>query len=229
MWVMPQIAIQALIQQGLREIKDNPDILNDIFEYMEDPMLESSYGTSYVTKIKEWFLETKIPVLHAWTFNADRIPCISIHLANEAEDEQKAALSDHFETREDGQDIGTSVITSQIDIGIHASKTADQVLWLYYIVTYILFRNKRFFQGLGMHLQTFTASDWDKRQEYMVENIWTRWMRFRCVTENFWITRDVPITPTEVEVIPIPEPAGLVDPELEQQQEEEDIGFISLE
>jgi hypothetical protein len=73
-----------------------------------------------------------------------------------------------------------------LDIGLHASKTSDQVLWLYYIVTYILFKYKLYAESLGLRLQTFTASDWDKRPEYMTENIWTRWMRFRCTTQNFW-------------------------------------------
>jgi hypothetical protein len=198
MWIMPQIALQKVLQVGIREIKDNPEILEDIFNYMHEPDLTDDYGETYVSKIKEWFLTTKVPVLHAWTFNVDRIPCVSIHLANESEDESKAAVGDYFGNDENGE-VGTSPFTVQLDIGIHASKSSDQVLWLYYIITYILFKKKLYAESLGLRLQTFTASDWDRRQEYSTENIWTRWIRFRCTTQNFW-SGDQGITPTEVEL-----------------------------
>lgn len=196
---MPQIALQKVLQVGIRELKDKPELLEDIFNYMHEPDLEDDYGVAYVEKIKSWFLETKIPVLHAWSFNADRIPCISIHLANESEDEQKAAIGDFFGAGTNG-DIGTTPLVTQLDIGIHASKNSDEVLWLYYIVTYILFRKKLYAENLGLRLQTFTASEWDKRKEYMVENIWTRWMRFRCLTQNFWDSVEVAQELDEVEV-----------------------------
>lgn len=189
MFIMPQIALQKVIQQGLRNIKNNPDVLDDIFSYMHEEDIENDYGTAYVEKIKTWFLETKVPVLHAWSFNRDRIPCISIHLANDTEDEGKAAIGDHYGEDEVGA-VGTATFTTQLDIGIHASKSSDEVLWLYYIVTYTLFHDKLFAEKLGLRLQTFTASDWDKRQEYMTENLWTRWIRFRCTTQSFWSTPD---------------------------------------
>ena len=189
MWIMPQIALQKILQSGLRDLKDNPDIFSDIFSYMKEPDINDDYGDNQIDKIKAWFLGTKIPVLHAWTFNADRIPCISIHLANESEDESKAAVGDFYGSDENG-DIGTTVLVTQLDVGIHASKNSDEVLWLYYIITYILFRNKLYAESLGLRLQTFTASDWERKEAYSMENVWTRWLRFRCLTENFWQTVD---------------------------------------
>lgn len=185
MWIMPQIALQKIIQMGLKDIKDNPDILEDIFQYMHDPDLENDYGEKYVGQIKTWFLQTKIPVIHAWSFNAERIPCVSIHLANESEDENKAAIGDFFGEGPEGN-TNITPFNVQLDVGIHASKSSDQVLWLYYIVTYVLFKYKREAERMGLNLQTFTASDWDKRADQMVENIWVRWIRFRCSTNNFW-------------------------------------------
>lgn len=186
MWIMPQIALQKVLQVGLREIKSNPEIIDEIFSYMSEDDLSADYGSNYVAQIKEWFVSTKIPVLHAWSFNADRIPCIAIHLANESEDESKASMGDYLGIDSDSNEIGVGATTTQLDIGIHASKSSDQVLWLYYIVSYVLFKQKRFAEQLGMQIHTFTASDWDRRQEYSAENIWTRWIRFRCTTQNTW-------------------------------------------
>ena len=182
---MPQIAVQRVLQQGIRQLKDNPALLEDIFNYMHEDGIADDYGVEYVNEVKQWFLTTKIPVLHAWTFNMDRIPCITIHLASENEDEGKAAIGDYWGV-EDEIETGTTPFSVQIDIGIHASKTSDQVLWMYYIISYILFTSKPYAESLGLRLQTFNASDWDKRPEYMTENIWTRWIRFRCITQNYW-------------------------------------------
>jgi len=35
-------------------------------------------------------------------------------------------------------------------------------------------------------LHTTSASDYNKEAKYMTENIWTRWIRFRCTTQNWW-------------------------------------------
>jgi hypothetical protein len=39
---------------------------------------------------------------------------------------------------------------------------------------------------LGLKLHTFSASDYNKDNNKAAENIWTRWVRFRCTTQNFW-------------------------------------------
>jgi len=39
---------------------------------------------------------------------------------------------------------------------------------------------------LGLKLHTFSASDYNKDNNKATENIWTRWVRFRCTTQNFW-------------------------------------------
>ena len=73
-----------------------------------------------------------------------------------------------------------------VDIGIHANKAGDHVLWIYYMVAYILFKHKLMAHRLGLKLHTFSASDYNKDNNKMTENIWTRWVRFRCTTQNFW-------------------------------------------
>jgi hypothetical protein len=107
----------------------------------EHPLLVDAYGPGYVEKIWQWFNTEKIPVVQAWLLTAERVPCFSIHLSTEAEDESKAAISDFFGEGEDA-DIGINSFSVNLDVGIHGSKAADQVLWMYYIASYILFRYK---------------------------------------------------------------------------------------
>jgi len=187
MQVMPEIVLQKAIQQGIINLRNNDDAFNEIFAQYLDPVLFKDYGQPYVDKIKGWFKTTNIPVLQAWTLNAQRIPCFSIHLANEVEDESKAAAGDFFGMSDDmDNQVGVSVITTMVDIGIHVNRASDEVLWLYYILSYILFKEKLLIDRLGMQLITYSASDYTKNQVTMTENIFTRWVRFKCTVQNSW-------------------------------------------
>lgn len=185
MQVLTQVALQRLIQAGIKKLKENVDILDDIFTGYTCPEMDSDYGQTYIDDIKTWFSETKIPVVQAWSFDPTRIPVVSIHLASESEDESKAAFGDHFGMGEDGE-VGIGVFTVMLDIGIHTSKNGDEVLWLYYIISYILFKNKMVAEALGLRLHTFSASDHQKNASVMADNIWNRWIKFRCTVTNTW-------------------------------------------
>lgn len=184
-FVIPQVALQRVIQEGLSDLKSNQAAFNEIFDWYTSDEMNSDYGSSYVSQVWEWFINTKIPVVQSWSFNTTRIPSISIHLAQETEDETKAAVGDYFGEEEDNE-VGIGVFTVNLDIGLHASKTGDQVLWMHYIVSYILYKKKLLANSLGLRLHTFSASDYNKESKYMADNIWTRWLRFRCTVEHHW-------------------------------------------
>jgi hypothetical protein len=187
-WVLPEVVVRKLIDSGIKELRKDEKAFFDLFHQFAMFELNEEYGEEYVKQIWEWFSTTKIPVIQAWSFNAQKIPCISVHLANETEDESKAAMGDVLGTGYNSE-IGTAAFTVMVDIGIHMSRGGDQVLWVYYIVSYILFKYKLNFERLGLKLHTFSASDYAKDADKMGasgNNIWTRWIRFRCTTENFW-------------------------------------------
>lgn len=185
-FVIPEIVLQRILTIGIKELRKNKPAFYDIFcQYTQDEMA-AEYGITYVDELWAWFSTTKIPVVKAWSFNAQKIPCISIHLATEQEAEDKAAIGDYAGDFDGEAETGTGAFTVMLDIGIHANKAGDHVLWIYYIVSYILFKHKLMAERLGLKLHTFSASDYNKEARFMAENIWTRWIRFRCTTQNFW-------------------------------------------
>ncbi len=185
-FVMPEIVVQKILTYGIKQLRSSKAEFYDLFsQYCQDELAED-YGPKYIDELWLWFSTTKIPVVKAWSFNAQVIPCISVHLANETEDEAKASIGDLMGTFDAEGETGTGVFTAMVDIGIHANKAGDHVLWMYYIVAYILFKHKLMAHRLGLKLHTFSASDYNKDNNKMAENIWTRWVRFRCTTENFW-------------------------------------------
>lgn len=182
---MPEIIVQRVIQRGIAELRDDADAFNTIFGGFLHEMMLDNYGQSYIDQIRTWFNSTKIPVVQAWSFNPTRIPCVSIHLSSETEDESKASIGDYIGDNEDNT-VGTAVFTVYVDVGIHANKDSDQVLWLYYILAYIFFKQKRLMEQFDIQLHTWSASDYSKQDQYKSENIWTRWIKFKCTTQNFF-------------------------------------------
>lgn len=167
-------------------MKENPALLDYIFDSYNKSMMSDDYGPAYVAKIKAWFLETKIPAVQAWSYNVQTMPQISIKLANESEDESKASMGD-FLMNGDTHNVGVGVFNVSLDIGIHARKDSDEVLWLYYIISYILFTSKRTAEGLGLYLQTFSASDYSRENGKLPDNTWVRWIRFNCTVHNLFL------------------------------------------
>lgn len=183
--VMPQVALHRIIMDGIKILKSNPDVLDDIFQYYTCDEMNADYGQSYIDKIKTWFTTTKIPVIQAWSMNTATAPQITIRLATEQEDESKAAIGDHWDAGEDGN-IGVSAFNVAMDVAIYGTKSTDEVLWLYYIVNYVLFKRKRQAEALGLQLYTFAATDYSRDIERSAENLWVRTIRFRATVQNFW-------------------------------------------
>lgn len=183
-FAIPEVALQRMVQVGLKNLRGNRTAFDCIFAVYLCEEMQASYGQSYIDGIYNWFMNTKTPVLQAWTFDPTRVPAYSIHLSDESEDESKASVGDYWGMGEDTE-ILTGVSTVSLDIGIHADKSKDHVLWMYYILTYIFYKEKLLGRKLGLQLFTFRASDYNKESKYMADNVWSRWIRFRCTVQNY--------------------------------------------
>lgn len=182
---MPELMMQKVIEMGIWDLQQNPDKLDYIFNtYMLDEF--TLYGPKYVQEIKDWITKTDIPVVQSWSFNPDRIPCISVHLNSEVEDIDKAAINDYWGYDGGNSRVGVGVFNISLTMGIHASKNGNHVLWLYYMLHHIFFTYKLFIEKMGLQLHTFTGGDYIHDQKYMANNIWSRWVNFNCTVQNCW-------------------------------------------
>ena len=184
-WVLAQPALQAVLQEGIKEIKADTSVLDHIFRFYLCPPMDCDYGQSYIDKIKVWFTKSKIPVFQAWSIDPQRVPMLSVRLASESEDESKAAIGDYF-GQDDMGDVGVNVFNVSLDLGIHGRKDSDEVLWLYYITSYILFKKKAKLIELGLQLTSHTATDLARSQDKLPDNIFTRWIRLTATVQNYW-------------------------------------------
>jgi len=199
-FTLPEVAIRRVINDSFKKLRANKAAFIDIFADFAKDELADEYGSDYIEGIYEWFTTTKIPVIQSWSFNAQKVPCISVHLANEQEDEGKLAFDDFGGNFDGVAETGTAAFSVMLDIGVHANKGGDHVLWLYYILAYTLFKYKPTLTRFGLEMGTFSASDYSKDAEKMGNNIWTRWVRYRCVTQNDWAADDLVEVDMEVGV-----------------------------
>lgn len=186
MWILPEVVLQHAIKTGLQDLKQNNTAFREIFAQMDSPELSSFYGPTYIDDISDWFNSTNIQVMQAFSFDASKLPCYSIHLASENEDESKAAAGDYLGLDDEDYEISVGPVSITIDIGIHGMKDKNHVLWLYYILSNILYRQKVYLTNLGLQIHTFSASDYNKEANKMAENVWSRWVKFKCITQNTW-------------------------------------------
>lgn len=199
-WTLPEVAIRRVIDDSFKKLRANKPAFLDIFSDFAKDELATEYGEDYIEQIWIWFTTTKIPVIQSWSFNAQKIPCISVHLANEQEDEGKLAMDDFGGNFDNIAETGTAAFSVMLDIGVHANRGGDHVLWLYYILAYTLFKYKPSLVRFGLEMGTFSASDYSKDAEKMGNNIWTRWVRYRCTTQNDWAADELREVDMEVGV-----------------------------
>lgn len=222
--VLPQVALHRIIQDGVRIVKTNIDVLDDIFQYYNCGPMKADYGQAYIDKIKVWFKTTKVPVVQAWSMNMSSVPQVSIQLAQENEDESKAGIGDYWGEGEDST-VNVGVFNVMLDVLIFGTKNSDEVLWLYYIVNYILFKRKRQAEALGLQLHTFSASDYARDIPKLPENVWVRTIRFKTTVQNFW-EQDPYLNIDDMEVGIIYEQAGVTAVEVE---DEDDSAMVDID
>lgn len=198
--ILPEIVLQRVLQQGIKDLRARPAAFKEIFDQMLDEEMAENYGQSAIDGIRTWFMQTKFPVVQAYAFDPTKLPSVSIHLGVENEDESKSAMNDLAGLGDEGE-ILVGVDQVVLDIGIHADRAKDDVLWLYYIVKYILYKQKHLARKLGLQLHTFSVSEYNKQTQYQTENVWTRWVRFRCTVQNYIDGEQYSPDITETEVL----------------------------
>jgi hypothetical protein len=72
------------------------------------------------------------------------------------------------------------------EIRVNAQTNSDQAIWLYYIVAYILMRNKHKFEEVGLESQTFSTSEFTRDVGKAPNSIWGRTLRFSFLVKHDW-------------------------------------------
>jgi hypothetical protein len=84
-------------------------------------------------------------------------------------------------------------MNDSVHIGIHANNIPDLVKYLYYLVIYILSAFKPELEARGLQLGTFRATDISNLNQYLPENMYSRFINFTVFSVATFSKGAVPI------------------------------------
>lgn len=197
--------IQGIIEEGLALFRSSPENFpNFVFGHLGASYLQKKYGQAKIDELSKYIRETQIPVVQHWSLVDVQLPCFSITLLDGREDEQHSSLADFLGHSDTLNEAGTAIedrtefkyaaIEDQIQIGIHNNNTPDLTKYLYYFLVNIFITSKKTLINRGIQLTSWNATDISRVNEYLPNNVFSRFVNFSCfTTPKFTIDEEVPI------------------------------------
>ena len=184
------------------------EVLNMLFDFREgndsiDGGLDLSVSTKYdqePLRLREFFRENQIAIIQSFSDVQTNLPCISIQLASDGED-QGLALTDDFGGIDGtfdsdvpardriGRDENTIHANTVINVGIH---TKEQLLtkYLYHITKYFILSAKEDLIRQNFIIATFRGSDFTRDAAWQGDHVYTRFLNISGKTEDSWVNLD---------------------------------------
>jgi hypothetical protein len=95
-FVLPEITIESILRDGFKNARRNSDdVIRDVFGNLTRAFADKKYGEKEINKIKKLVEDKEVSIVHSFNMVQAEIPCISIQLVSDTEDERKAHLGDH--------------------------------------------------------------------------------------------------------------------------------------
>ena len=179
------------------------EILNMLFDFRTgskiidgglDQVISRKYSMEPI-RLREFFRKNQIAIVQSFSDVQAHLPCISIQLANDGED-QGLALTDDFGGIESfdsnngiGRDENTIHANTTINVGIH---TKEQLLtkYLYHIAKYFVLSAKEDLIRQNFIIATFKGSDFTRDASWQGDHVYTRFLNISGKTEDSWVNLD---------------------------------------
>jgi len=193
--------VESVIRAGLEWFRSDSEAPDLVFGQLDQPYL-ARYGTAKIAELKTYIINTEIKIVQSFNLIKDVTPHISIQLGSGSEDIGKAALDDAAgdirilnmleDDLESTDVIGYSPITESILIGLHTGNTPDLTKYMYMLVVYVLTAYKYDLETKGIYLGTFSMTDLSRLNEYLPENIYSRFVTFTATSNARWKKGNLP-------------------------------------
>jgi len=185
--------LESVLNTGLAWFRTDATAKNKVFGHLLDSILVAGrYGQTKIDEIGAYINNNRIRVVQHWGQVAQNTPCFSIQLLDGREDQRYVGMADHDDDLDTIDDVTNEVvaregilyspISDQIQIGIHSHDTPDLAKYLYYLAVYILEIYKPTLEAGGLELTTFQATDLSRINEYLPENIFSRFINYSILT-----------------------------------------------
>ena len=178
--------LESILKAGLEWFRTTDGAGKKVFGHLQDPWL-AKYGEAKILEIESYIKKYEIRIVQHFSLIDQVVPTISIQLLDGSEATERAGLADHqgmvdvldAEANVKGRtEVGFTSVYDSMQIGIHSAETPDLTKYLYYLVVYILSSFKPEMEKRGLQLGTFRATDISRMNEYLPENIYSRFVNF---------------------------------------------------
>ena len=111
---MPELIIESIIRDGMENARRDLTIIDDVFSDLTTSYAQRKYGQKEIDKIKSLITNKEVSIVHAFNLVHANLPCISIQLADDREDEAKAYLGNYVGTQStqftDPEDLAALIV-----------------------------------------------------------------------------------------------------------------------
>lgn len=205
-FIFGDLVIQTILEAGLADMRANPDARLDVlFAQLKENYFNADYGQAELNRYKTYIADNKIDIVHSHRMVAERLPCLYIQNVSSSEDEQKSFINDYsgnVDTLGGGGDVITERLEEKtvctrdaVQVGIHIDDPGGMTAlrWTYAAVIYFLISQKETMLERGLQLTTWSASDFNRLNELLPENVYSRYITFNFNTYISWTKHDAEI------------------------------------
>jgi len=214
--------LEVILEAGIKWFRETSGSANQVFGHLTQPFLATRYGQPKINEIDNFIKTKEIRIVQHFSLIDATVPSISIQLLEATEREDRAGLDDHaanVDTLDDAtgavlgrEQMGYSPISDNMHIGIHTIDTPDLTKYLYYLVIYILMAFKPQLEDKGLQLSTFRSTDISKLNEFLPDNMYSRFINFSVYTHaTFKKDVSIPLIEDIVGVTVTKEDDGVAD------------------
>jgi hypothetical protein len=151
--VQSDLLIRSAIKAGIREIRDDPTLIDDMLvELLDDPLTKDVYGDLTIAECKKWFTTTDIKVKLGLLAQKTDLPCIAIGIADGTEAESTLGDLDWDGEMQDSTDDPTLqrarfgiTFNERYVIQCAAHGEVEKCIFLYSIALFAILRVKNLY------------------------------------------------------------------------------------
>lgn len=214
------IIIKSAIELGLRELRANPDIIDDVLASLpQDDVTADKYGDKTITQLRRWFADTSVEILLGLKFRYMEKPAIvAVELGDENENEVTIGDKnfDPIEPHPRKPGVFRAVESLHADasytIAVFAHGEPEYMLFLQSLVLYQLLRRKEdLLDARGFAVSKFSMGTAALIDSNTKEMIYLRAIKLHGKVRHGWCKKEG----GAIESVPfaaIPEQAGVSTP-----------------
>lgn len=205
MIIMSDFIVQTVIQEALEEIANNSAIFDALFVEFKKAHFSSTYGQKEIDSIKSFFMKKQIKVVTSWSQVQSKYPCYSVQLSASGEIDAESSLGDYLydqysnegevvnvlgngndypqqtPTYDEKNEVYGAPIQESVLIGCHGVDKPNVARYMAWVLHYILRSKMQTFIERGIDRISLQFTDFNGANEYLPEQVFTRFCTFRGV------------------------------------------------